>query len=265
MTPEQMVARLLYRDGLMLVIDKPAGFAVHKGPKGGETSRTISTRCVSGCRARRRSRTGSTARRRVPGARPPSQGAGRARTPVQSWLRRQDLLGAGRGRTGAGGRPHRPAARPQGRNARVVDEARPRRPDGDDDLEGVGPRRRRSLPRLRERSGGGRQQTPCRQQPPSASGAGSNAPHLAGAGAAHRPHPSAARALRGDGLAIVGDAITEPRRGSAAPACTCMPARWWCRCTRTAHPLTSPRRCRCICTSRCWPAGWDGELFKLVD
>jgi tRNA pseudouridine32 synthase/23S rRNA pseudouridine746 synthase len=35
MTPEDMVARLLYRDGLMLVIDKPAGVAVHRGPKGG--------------------------------------------------------------------------------------------------------------------------------------------------------------------------------------------------------------------------------------
>jgi tRNA pseudouridine32 synthase/23S rRNA pseudouridine746 synthase len=34
-TPEEMVARVLYRDGLMLVIDKPAGFAVHRGPKGG--------------------------------------------------------------------------------------------------------------------------------------------------------------------------------------------------------------------------------------
>ncbi len=32
MTPEEMVSRLLYRDGLMLVIDKPAGFAVHSGP-----------------------------------------------------------------------------------------------------------------------------------------------------------------------------------------------------------------------------------------
>ena len=30
-----MLTRLLYRDGLMLVIDKPAGFAVHRGPKGG--------------------------------------------------------------------------------------------------------------------------------------------------------------------------------------------------------------------------------------
>src|SRR5215470_12713434 len=37
MTAEEIVARLLYRDGLMLVIDKPAGLAVHKGPKGGES------------------------------------------------------------------------------------------------------------------------------------------------------------------------------------------------------------------------------------
>jgi tRNA pseudouridine32 synthase/23S rRNA pseudouridine746 synthase len=37
MTPEEMLGRLLYRDGLMLVIDKPAGFAVHRGPKGGES------------------------------------------------------------------------------------------------------------------------------------------------------------------------------------------------------------------------------------
>jgi len=37
MTPQEMLARLLYRDGLMLVIDKPAGFAVHRGPKGGES------------------------------------------------------------------------------------------------------------------------------------------------------------------------------------------------------------------------------------
>ena len=37
MTPEQMAQRLLYRDGLMLVIDKPAGLAVHRGPKGGES------------------------------------------------------------------------------------------------------------------------------------------------------------------------------------------------------------------------------------
>jgi tRNA pseudouridine32 synthase / 23S rRNA pseudouridine746 synthase len=36
-TAEQMVSRLLYRDGLMLVIDKPPGIAVHRGPKGGHS------------------------------------------------------------------------------------------------------------------------------------------------------------------------------------------------------------------------------------
>jgi tRNA pseudouridine32 synthase/23S rRNA pseudouridine746 synthase len=37
MTPEEMVSRLLYRDGLMLVIDKPPGIPVHRGPKGGDS------------------------------------------------------------------------------------------------------------------------------------------------------------------------------------------------------------------------------------
>ncbi len=36
MTPEEIFARVLYRDGLILVVDKPAGLAVHRGPKGGE-------------------------------------------------------------------------------------------------------------------------------------------------------------------------------------------------------------------------------------
>ncbi|MBS0533927.1 MAG: RNA pseudouridine synthase [Proteobacteria bacterium] len=35
MTPDEMLARLLYRDGMMLVVDKPAGLSVHRGPKGG--------------------------------------------------------------------------------------------------------------------------------------------------------------------------------------------------------------------------------------
>ena len=34
-SPDEMLARVLYRDGLMLVIDKPAGLAVHRGPNGG--------------------------------------------------------------------------------------------------------------------------------------------------------------------------------------------------------------------------------------
>lgn len=35
MRPEDIQARLLYRDRLMLVIDKPAGLPVHAGPSGG--------------------------------------------------------------------------------------------------------------------------------------------------------------------------------------------------------------------------------------
>jgi tRNA pseudouridine32 synthase/23S rRNA pseudouridine746 synthase len=34
-TEEEILARVLHRDGLMLVIDKPAGLSVHRGPKGG--------------------------------------------------------------------------------------------------------------------------------------------------------------------------------------------------------------------------------------
>ena len=36
MTPDILLSRLLYRDAMMLVIDKPAGIPVHKGTGGGE-------------------------------------------------------------------------------------------------------------------------------------------------------------------------------------------------------------------------------------
>lgn len=36
MTPEETVNLILYRDGLILILNKPAGIAVHAGPKGGE-------------------------------------------------------------------------------------------------------------------------------------------------------------------------------------------------------------------------------------
>ncbi|MGY4424270.1 hypothetical protein ACVWY2_006719 [Bradyrhizobium sp. JR6.1] len=35
LTAEEILGRVLHRDGLMLVIDKPAGLPVHRGPKGG--------------------------------------------------------------------------------------------------------------------------------------------------------------------------------------------------------------------------------------
>ncbi|WP_372424504.1 RluA family pseudouridine synthase [Salinarimonas chemoclinalis] len=37
MRSEEIVSRILHRDGLMLVLDKPAGLPVHPGPGGGET------------------------------------------------------------------------------------------------------------------------------------------------------------------------------------------------------------------------------------
>jgi len=36
MNPEDIISRLLHRDGMMLIVDKPAGIPVHRGPKGGE-------------------------------------------------------------------------------------------------------------------------------------------------------------------------------------------------------------------------------------
>lgn len=36
MNDDELLARLLYRDGLMLVLDKPAGIPVHAGPGGGD-------------------------------------------------------------------------------------------------------------------------------------------------------------------------------------------------------------------------------------
>ena len=35
LTADEILARVLHRDGLMLIIDKPAGLPVHRGPKGG--------------------------------------------------------------------------------------------------------------------------------------------------------------------------------------------------------------------------------------
>ncbi len=37
MQPIDLIPRLLYRDALMLVVDKPVGIAVHPGPKGGDS------------------------------------------------------------------------------------------------------------------------------------------------------------------------------------------------------------------------------------
>jgi len=128
MTPEEMQARLLYRDGLMLVIDKPAGVAVHRGPKGAPISKTISTRCVSACRASRPRPPPRPRHRRLPGARAPSQGARKARPVIQARQDQQDLLGDRRRRADRRRRSDRQTVGPARRRARLVDEGRRGRP-----------------------------------------------------------------------------------------------------------------------------------------
>ena len=138
MTPEEMVARLLYRDGLMLVIDKPAGFAVHRGPKGGgsledhfDALRFGLPRAPALAHRLDRDTSGCLVLGRHRKALAASACCSRRQ-------RRQDLLGRGRGRPGRGRRPHRPAARPPRRHPRLVDEAGPEGPAGGDRLDGAG-------------------------------------------------------------------------------------------------------------------------------
>ena len=125
-TPEEMIARVLYRDGLMLVIDKPAGFAVHKGPKGGESledhfgalrfglprAPALAHRLdrdTSGCLVLGRHRKALAELGRL----------------FKSGRIGKTYWAVVRGRAGGGRGPHRPATRPQGRHARLVDEADP--------------------------------------------------------------------------------------------------------------------------------------------
>ena len=127
MTPEEMLARLLYRDGLMLVIDKPAGFAVHRGPKGGESLEDYFDalrfglprapalahrldRDTSGCLVLGRHRKALAELGRL---------FKHGRIGKTYWA-------VVEGGPDGGRRPHRPAARPPRRDARLVDEARSR-------------------------------------------------------------------------------------------------------------------------------------------
>ncbi len=54
LTAAELERRLLYRDGLVLIIDKPAGLPVHKGPKAVTASTLTCPRSASACPLRRR-------------------------------------------------------------------------------------------------------------------------------------------------------------------------------------------------------------------
>ena len=128
LTAEEIQARVLHRDGLMLVIDKPAGLPVHRGPKGGANLEASFDALRFGL-----PRPPVLAHRldkrhlRLPRARTPSQGHRLARPVVQAWQDFKDLLGGGRGRPGRGRRHHRHAARPPQCRTRLVAEARIRK------------------------------------------------------------------------------------------------------------------------------------------
>ena len=142
MTPEETRARLLYRDGLMLVLDKPAGLAVHRGPKGGASLEDDFDALRFGlprnpALAHRLDR--DTAGCLVLGRH--HKALEKLGLAVQAGQDRQDLLGGRRRRPGERRGPDRPAARPARRQARLVDEGRSRRPAVADALAGRGARR----------------------------------------------------------------------------------------------------------------------------
>ena len=139
LTADEIQARVLHRDGLMLVIDKPAGLPVHRGPKGGANLEVLVRRAAVRAAASAGSCPSARPRYfRLPGAGTPSQGDGVAGPVVQARQNFKDLLGGGRGRPGRGRGHHRHAARPAQRRARLVAETRPGRPASHHQLESAG-------------------------------------------------------------------------------------------------------------------------------
>ncbi len=150
----------------------------------------------------------------MPGARPASQGAGAARQIVQERRNRQDLLGGGGGRARCRARRNRAAARAPRCLARLVDEARSRRPACGDPMAGD---RAMRLKRPREPT-----REPTRERPRERPRECPTEIDLARAWAFDRAHPSASRPLRRDGLADPGRCdlrqCAAPGRTGAAPA-----------------------------------------------
>ena len=239
-----MLSRVLYRDGLMLVIDKPAGLPVHRGPKGGASledyfdalryglprAPSLAHRLdkdTSGCLVLGRHRKALAHLGLL---------FKHGKVGKTYWAVVEGGPGRRRGR-------HRPAARPARRHPRLVDEARSERPAVGDEVEGDGAVAASSL----------------RAMP---SGAADDRSHLARARAGHRAHAPAARALRRAGLADRRrQHLRQRRRASAGRSCICTRARSWCRSRRTASPCASSRRCRRTCASGCARA--DGTRREL--
>ncbi len=259
MTPEEMVSRLLYRDGLMLIIDKPAGLSVHKGPKGGPSLEdhfdalrfglprlpSLAHRLdkeTSGCLVlghhrkalgdagrpvQRYGKVGKTYWAVVEGG-PEADEGGRIDLPLGSklddtrgWWMKHDPDGL----------PSSTTWKVMGRmslsGGRAAAVPSPASGGGSGRGKGAAPfAASHPLPIPPPQAGEG---APTHRTPP---------PHLARARAADRPDPPAARALRHHGLADPRrPASTAAPRAAAAPTCICTRARSSCRSTGTAPPI----------------------------
>src|SRR5215831_15864640 len=236
MTPEEIVARLIYRDGLMLVIDKPPGLAVHKGPKGGESLEDYFDalrfglprppalahrldRDTSGCLVLGRHRKALAALGRlfksgqvgktywavVAGGPPQDQGR------IELPLGRKDA-------TRGWWMKHDPSGRPAVTTWKVM--GRTRFPSAGGDESGF--------------------LTWLALEP------------LTG-----RTHQLRVHCAPWDGRSSATASMEAPR-GRTLPASICTHARSWCRSTRIARRSASPRRCRRTCSNCCARADGQG-------
>ena len=203
MTPEEIVSRLLYRDGLMLIIDKPAGVAVHKGPKGGPSLEDDF----------------------------PALQFGLPKPPALAHRLDRETSGClvlGRHRKALANLTDLFRHGKVGKTYWAVVEGGPPRPEGRIDL---------ALSKLDDNRGWWMKTDPD-GLPSSTTWTGDGAQRgldLARAGAAHRTHAPTARALRGDEMADRRRSTsTAPRHAPAVRVCICMRAKSRCRSIRTA-------------------------------
>ena len=233
LTAEEIQARVLHRDGLMLVIDKPAGLPVHRGPKGGANLEASFDALRFGL----------------------------PRPPVLAHRLDRDTSGClvlGR---------HRKATASLGllfKHGKIsktywaVVEGGPAEDEGSIDL---------PLGRLNAERGWWQKPDPEGQTAVyQLEGAGPRRrSRLAGDGTRHRPHPSIARACRRDGLADRRrQHLWQRSKIRRADACICIPARSGFRFRRTRSRCAWLRRRRRICRSGSGRAGGTGSSTPLV-
>ena len=226
-----MVSRLLYRDGLMLVVDKPAGMAVHRGaPNSKDRGRESLEDHFD------------TLRFGLP--RPPAL-AHRLDRDTSGCL----ILGRHRKALAQLGKLFRNGA--IDKTYWAVVEGGPDAEEGEIDM---------PLGRLDANIGWWQKHDPQGQPAmtrwkvmgPIAG------PDLARARTADRTHPSAAGALRARRAGLFwATPCTAARRGTAGRRFISTPAKSLCRFIRTASPFASSRRCRSICAS-----GWRNAAGK---